>query len=334
MSRGESLGVERARPLGRVGRPALAVRFRELNILLALGALVLFFTWRNPTFLSTSNLNIILRDMPRYTLLGVGETLVIVTGGIDLSVGSMVALTNMVAAYLMVTWNVHWLVAILVILTLSCLVGLWHGLFVTKLGVPAFIITLGTLMWARGLSSLMTKGFIIALPDTPYLALGQGDLFGIPMPFVVLLTVAGVCGVILHRTVLGRHMYAVGGNLQAARAAGINVDGVRIFAYAACSVIAGITGVVVAARLGQGNPNVGGAYELWAIAATVIGGTSLFGGEGTILGALLGGAIMAVVVNGMILVDVSAYYQDIVLGLILVAAVAVDILRKRKEIRL
>jgi ribose transport system permease protein len=186
-------------------------------------------------------------------------------------------------------------------------------------------------MWARGLSSLLTKGFIIALPDTPYLLLGQGDLFGVPMPFVVLLGVAAVCGAILHLTVLGRHMYAVGGNLQAARAAGINVDGVRIFAYAACSVIAGITGVVVAARLGQGNPNVGGAYELWAIAATVIGGTSLFGGEGTILGALLGGAIMAVVVNGMILIDVSAYYQDIVLGLILVTAVTVDILRKRRE---
>lgn len=330
MARGGSLRVGRARPLGGARQPLPGVRLRELNILLALGILVLFFTWRNPTFLSASNLNIILRDMPRYTLLAVGQTLVIVTGGIDLSVGSMVALTNMVAAYLMVSWNIHWFVAVLAILTLSCLVGVWHGLFVTKLGVPAFIITLGTLMWARGLSSVMTKGFIIALPDTPYLALGQGDLFGLPMPFVVLLGVAGLCGIILHLTVLGRHLYAVGGNLHAARAAGINVDGVRIFAYAACSVIAGMTGVVVAARLGQGNPNVGGAYELWAIAATVIGGTSLFGGEGTILGALLGGAIMAVVVNGMILIDVSAYYQDVVLGLILVTAVTLDILGRRK----
>jgi ribose transport system permease protein len=269
--------------------------------------------------------------MPRYTLLAVGETLVIVTGGIDLSVGSMVALTNMVAAYLMLAWDVHWLVAVLVILLLSGLVGLWHGLFVTRLGVPAFIITLGTLMWARGLSSLMTKGFIIPLPDTPYLLLGQGDLLGIPMPFVILLGVAAVCGTILHLTALGRHMYVVGGNLQAARAAGINADGVRIFAYVACSLIAGLTGVVVAARLGQGNPNVGGAYELWAIAATVIGGTSLFGGEGTILGAVLGGGIMAVVANGMVVIDVSAYYQDIVLGLILVGAVTVDILRKRRE---
>lgn len=330
MPDGQSVGVERAKPLGRMPRPTVGLRLRELNILLALGALALFFTWRNPTFLSASNLNIILRDMPRYTLLAVGETLVIVTGGIDLSVGSMVAVTNMVAAYLMVTWNVHWVLAILIILALSCLVGLWHGVFVTKLGVPAFIITLGTLMWARGLSSLMTKGFIIALPDSPYLFFGQGDWLGIPMPFVVLLVVAGVCGAILHLTVLGRHMYAVGGNFAAACAAGINADGVRIFAYAACAVIAGITGVVVAARLGQGNPNVGSAYELWAIAATVIGGTSLFGGEGTILGALLGGAIMAVVVNGMILIDVSAYYQDIVLGMILVTAVTVDIVRKRK----
>ncbi|MCS7172654.1 MAG: ABC transporter permease [Armatimonadetes bacterium] len=150
------------------------------------------------------------------------------------------------------------------------------------------------------------------------------------MPFVVLLLVAGLCGMILHATVLGRHLYAVGGNLQAARAAGIHVDGVRIFAYGACGFIAGLTGIVVAARLGQGNPNVGSAYELWAIAATVIGGTSLLGGEGTILGALLGGALMAVVVNGMILVDVSSYHQDIVLGFILLTAVTVDILRRRK----
>ncbi|MDR5709016.1 MAG: ABC transporter permease [Armatimonadota bacterium] len=329
MGKHETLVVERRRPA--TGRPAApSIRFRELNILLALAVLVAFFTWRNPTFLTASNLNIILRDMPRYTLLGVGQTLVIITGGIDLSVGSMVALTNMVAAYLMVSWNVHWLLAILAVLALSSAVGMWHGLFVTKLGVPPFIITLATLMWARGLSSVMTKGFIIALPETPYLYLGQGDLGGIPVPFVVLLGVAGVCGFLLHATVLGRHLYAVGGNLQAARAAGIHVDGVRVFAYGACGFIAGLTGIVVAARLGQGNPNVGGAYELWAIAATVIGGTSLFGGEGTILGALLGGALMAVVVNGMILIDISSYYQDMVLGGILLAAVTVDILRRRK----
>jgi len=146
-----------------------------------------------------------------------------------------------------------------------------------------------------------------------------------------LVIVALIISFILNFTVLGRHIYAVGGNLEAARVSGVNVDRVRIFCYATSGVMAGITGILLASRLGQGTPTVGTAYELWAIAATVIGGTSLFGGEGTVLGALLGAAIMGVMQNGMVLLNISSYLQDVILGVVLVIAVVYDTLRRRRQ---
>jgi ribose/xylose/arabinose/galactoside ABC-type transport system permease subunit len=149
--------------------------------------------------------------------------------------------------------------------------------------------------------------------------------------FIILVGVALVVSFILNLTTLGRHIYAVGGNREAARVSGVKVDAVRMFSYASCSVMAGITGIVLASRLGQGTPVVGTAYELWAIAACVIGGTSLFGGEGTVLGAVLGAAIMGVMQNGMVLMDTSSYVQDVILGIVLVIAVTYDTLRRRRR---
>jgi ribose transport system permease protein len=245
--------------------------------------------------------------MAVFALLGIGETFVIISGGIDLSPGSMVALTNMLAAWFMVKAGVSMLPSLLAVLLLSLAVGAWHGLFVTKLGVPAFIITLGTLMWARGLAAYITKGWIISGVPQEYLVFGQGEVLGIPVQFLILLVVALVAVFVLDYTVLGRHIYAVGGNIEAARVTGVDVDRVRMFCYLASAAAAGITGIIIGSRLGEGNPAVGVAYELWAIAAAVIGGTSLFGGEGSIVGVLLGAAIMGVVVNGLVLVGVCVY---------------------------
>ncbi|MCL6551612.1 MAG: ABC transporter permease [Firmicutes bacterium] len=314
----------------RAGAGLPALKFREVNILAALVLISLFFYWRNPVFLTPENLGIIFRWMAVFALLGIGETFVIVSGGIDLSPGSMVALTNMVAAWLMVKVGVSMRLSLLAVLLLSLAVGAWHGLFVTKLGVPAFIITLGTLMWARGLAAYITKGWIISGVPQEYLVFGQGEVLGIPVQFLILLVVALVAAFVLDHTVLGRHIYAVGGNIEAARVTGVNVDRVRMFCYLASATAAGITGIITGSRLGEGNPAVGVAYELWAIAAAVIGGTSLFGGEGSVLGVLLGAAIMGVVVNGLVLVGVSAYLQDVVLGLILVVAVTMDTRRRRR----
>ena len=325
------IGIPRLRERLRFG-----VGFRELNVLIAFVVLCAFFWWRNPgVFVKPSNLAVIMRFIATFGILGIGEILVIITGGIDLSVGSMTALTGVIAAWLMMKGafglaSFGVVPAILIVLVLAALVGLWHGFFVTRVGVPPFIITLGTWLMASGASAYLTRGYPVVFPSGhPFLVLGQGEVRSIPIMFIVLIVVALITAFVLNLTTLGRHIYAVGGNLEAARVSGVNVDRVRLFCYAASGVMAGITGILLASRLGQGTPVVGSAYELWAIAATVIGGTSLFGGEGTVLGAILGAAIMGVMQNGMVLMNVSSYVQNIVLGVVLVVAVVYDTLRRR-----
>jgi ribose transport system permease protein len=304
---------------------------------IALLILCAFFWWRNPgVFTKPANLAVIMRFIATFGILGIGEILVIITGGIDLSVGSMTALTGVLVAWLIlkgvggIMFGV--VPAILIVLAFSALVGLWHGFFVTKVGVPAFIITLGTWLIASGAAAYITRGYPVVFPsEHPFLALGQGEFYSIPIMFIVLVVVALAASFILNLTTLGRHIYAVGGNREAARVSGVKVDAVRIFCYASSGVMAGIVGILLASRLGQGTPVVGSSYELWAIAATVIGGTSLFGGEGTVLGAIVGAAIMGVMQNGMVLVNLSSYLQTIVLGVVLVIAVVYDTLRRRRK---
>ncbi|NOZ29017.1 MAG: ABC transporter permease [Chloroflexi bacterium] len=311
-------------------------QFRELNVLVALLLLCLYFYWRQPeTFIKPANLAVIMRFMATFGVLAIGEVLVIITGGIDLSVGSLTALTGVIAATLMLKGvagipPIGMVPAILITLAVGTLIGLWHGLFVTKLGIPAFIITLGTWLMARGMAGYITRGYPIVYPsESPFLALGQGTVATIPISFIILVILALAVSFILNFTVLGRHIYAVGGNLEAARVSGVHVDRVRLFCYATSGFMAAITGILLASRLGQGTPTVGTAYELWAIAATVIGGTSLFGGEGTVLGAVLGAAIMGVMQNGMVLINISSYLQDTILGIVLVIAVTYDTMRRR-----
>ncbi|PMQ01627.1 MAG: ribose ABC transporter permease [Dictyoglomus sp. NZ13-RE01] len=304
--------------------------FRELNILLALIVLSLIITIINPRFLTPFNLQIIARQVAIFGLLAIGETLVIIGGGIDLSVGSLVAITGVLVALFMKN-GIDMIISIILVLLISSLIGLWHGFFVTKLNVPPFIITLGTLTAARGLASVITKGWpIIGLPEK-FFFIGQGDILGIPFPLIILIFFASIAFFVTKYTVLGRQLYAVGGNIEAARLSGIDVDNRRIFTYIVSSFLAGVTGIIVASRLSQGQAGVGGGYELSAIAAAVIGGTSLSGGEGTILGTIIGATIMSVIYNGLILLEISSYWHDVVMGFVIVTAVTLDIWRKRKR---
>jgi ribose/xylose/arabinose/galactoside ABC-type transport system permease subunit/formylglycine-generating enzyme required for sulfatase activity len=311
----------------RRGLPILS-SFKEANILIALAVLCAVFYWINPSFLNLLSIQIMFRDVAVFAMLGIGVTLVIITGGIDLSLGSMVALTNMLVAWFMVDQGLGMIPAILVVLIFSALVGLMHGVFVTKVGVPPFIITLGTLIIARGMAAAMKKGWIIAGLPEPFLLIGQGQVGIFPVQFIILVIVAVIVAFILDFTVLGRHIYATGGNIEAARVSGINVDRVRNFCYMASGLASGTTGIIIASRLGEGNPIVGSAWELWAIAATVIGGTSLFGGEGSVLGVIIGAAIMSVMKNGLVFAGISSYYHDPILGCVLVIAVTYDIIRR------
>jgi ribose transport system permease protein len=323
-------------------------RFRELNVLFALFFLCLFFYWRRPDiFAKPANLAVIMRFIATFGMLAMGEVLIIITGGIDLSVGSMIAFTGVAAAWMMLKGigtvpPISMVPAILITLLAGISIGMWHGLFVTKLGIPPFIITLGTYLIARGLAANITRGYPQVFESGhPFLVLGQGNLAtvmgqeratnllgAVPISFVILLGIAAIVSIILNRTPLGYRIYAVGGNIEAARLSGVNVDSVRIFCYATSGLLAALTGVILASRLGQGTPVVGAAYELWAIAAAVIGGTSLLGGEGTVLGAILGAAIMGVMQNGMVVLNISSYAQDVILGSVLVVAVVYDTLRR------
>lgn len=323
-------------------------QFRELNVLVALFLLCLFFYWRRPDiFVKPANLAVIMRFVATFGMLAIGEVLIIITGGIDLSVGSMIAFTGVIAAWMMLKGigtmaPIGMIPAILITLAAGALIGIWHGLFVTKLGIPPFIITLGTYLIARGLAANITRGYPQVFDSgDPFLMLGQGNLAkvmgldratnllgAIPISFLVLLGVAVIVSLILNRTPLGYRIYAVGGKIEAARLSGVNVDWVRIFCYATSGFLAALTGVILASRLGQGTPVVGSAYELWAIAAAVIGGTSLLGGEGTVLGAILGAAIMGVMQNGMVVLNISSYVQDVILGTVLVVAVVYDTMRR------
>lgn len=332
-ARGLKLGGIRAR------LASGTLQFREVSITIAFLLLCLFFWWfKRDVFLKPANLAVIMRFVATFGLLAIGEVLVIVTGGIDLSVGSMTALTGVLVATLMVNGlamipPLGIVPSILIVLAFAGLVGRWHGFCVTKLNIPPFIITLGTWLMARGLAAFITRGYPIVFPsDFPFLILGQGEVLQIPVMFIVLVVVALLAAFILNVTTLGRHIYAVGGDIEAARVSGISVDRVRSFCYVSSGVMAGLVGILLASRLGQGTPTVGSAYELWAIAATVIGGTSLFGGEGTVLGVILGAAIMGVMINGMVLVNLSSYLQDVVLGVVLVIAVTYDMWRRRRQI--
>jgi ribose transport system permease protein len=307
---------------------ARILRIKETGIIAALIALAGFTALFNPQFLSMYNLQLLSRQIAIFGILALGEMFVLITAGVDLSPGSVVAMTCILVAWF-ITHSFGILGSIMIVLAISAMIGIGHGLFVSKLRIPPFIITLCTFLIARGIGGAITKGWpIINLPSSVSFIWG-GNILKIPVPVIILLVIIGISVFILRFSPLGRHIYAVGGNIEAARLSGIDVDKTRIIVYTISSVLAGIVGILHTAWLEQGNVNVGQFYELYAIAATVIGGTSLFGGVGTILGTIIGASILSTIWNSMVLLEVSAYWQNVVLGAVIIVAVTVDTLRKR-----
>jgi inositol transport system permease protein len=256
-------------------------------------------------------------------MLAVGVTFVLLTAGVDLSLGSVVALAGVLAAHFSHPGDHPLMVPVSVGILAGVCCGAINGTVVTLGRVAPFIATLGMMTVARGLALVASDGRPVS-NMSPAMKSLAGDIGVMPIPAVILAVVAFGAWWVLTFTRIGRHIYAVGGNEQAARAAGIHVGRVKMFAYTACGALTGLAGVVLASRITTGQPNAGVAYELDAIAAVVIGGTSLSGGIGTIGGTLLGALLMGVIGNGLDLLNVSAYYQQIVKGLIIVGAVWLD----------
>ncbi len=295
----------------------------RFGLVLALIVISAVLALLRPQFLTAANLINVARQISLNGILAVGVTYVLLTGGVDLSLGSLVALTGIVAASFAHPgdWPILIPIALGVLAGTTC--GFINGIIITKGRIAPFIVTLGMMSVARGLALVISRGRPVSNLTPQFTALG-GDLLGIPVPIIILVVVAAVSWVFLANMRLGRYLYAVGGNEEAARAAGLNVKGIKTFAYTLCGSLAGVAGVVLAARITTGQPNAGIAYELDAIAAAVIGGTSLSGGVGGVGGTLLGALLMGVINNGLDLLNVSSYYQQIVKGMIIVFAVWLD----------
>jgi simple sugar transport system permease protein len=294
---------------------------QTVSIATFLAACIVFFGITSESFLSAGNLLNLLRQVAPMLIVATAMTFVITTGGIDLSVGSLVALTNAVCAIL-IHAGAPWLPVVVCLILAGALIGVVQGWFAAYQGIPSFIVTLAGLTGLRGVALLLTKGYSIPIEAGPaFDAIGRGSVGGLPIPAMIAVLVAMVAYITLDWTRYGRQVTAVGANLEAARRAGMPARKVAASVFALTGAAAALAGLIIAARLGSGSSNAAVGFELDAIAAVVLGGTSLFGGRGTIVGTVLGGLTIAVIGNGLILLHVSPFYTQIVTGAIILGAV-------------
>jgi ribose transport system permease protein len=320
-------------PVVRLLRPVLGA-FKVTEFVLFLIVLVLLIGGGliNPRFLTLENVKIMSRDIAILAIAAVGVGFPILTGGIDLSVGSMIAVGGVMVAYFMMNMGLPIIPSIILTLLVAIVIGLIHGLFVTKLKMHGFLITLVTMGVARGGVLVITGAFPISGLPYEFNWLGQGFLFNtFPIPVVILAVVAGLTFYLLRYTYIGRQIYAAGGNVEAARFSGVNVDARIILCYVISATCAIIVGMIQAGRMSMGHPGSGEGYELLAIAACILGGISFMGGEGGIIGILIGAALIGTLQNEMVMLNVNPYWHKIVISIVLLMAVTFDYVRRKKR---
>ncbi|OGO71462.1 MAG: hypothetical protein A2Z37_01815 [Chloroflexi bacterium RBG_19FT_COMBO_62_14] len=307
------------------------LRTTEMIMFLAVIILVTVSTLINPRFIGVDNLHSVSRDIALLGIAGIGEGFAILVAGIDLSVGSMIGLGGVLVAYFIVSQGLPIWVGMLLTLLIGLGVGAIHGLFVTKLKMHGFLITLVTMGVARGASLVITKGWpIIDLPRS-YNVIAQGYVANIPIPVIIFVAILAVTLFLLRFTYIGRQIYAAGGNMEAARLSGVNVDARIILCYVIAALCSSLVGMIQAGRLTIGHPGAGEGYELLAITACIVGGLSFFGGEGSVLGIAVGASMIGVLQNAMIMLKVSPYWHRIVIGLVLLSAIVFDYVRRRRR---
>jgi ribose transport system permease protein len=325
-------GVTPAGTSSSVMRGARALTRRpEAGVVLVILVLGAFLSLANPRFLSLENLMNIARNYSDIGISAVGMTLVLLVGGIDLSVASVMALGGLIASIALTSWGLPIPIAILLGVAGGGAIGLASGLLVQRLRLPPFIATLGMLGVARGIVVGTTSGQGVSGLPKEFTAIGQGYIGPVPIPVVVLVAVALVMALFLAYHVWGTYIYSIGGNETAAILTGLPVARVKIFVYVTCSVLAALAGILVVSRLGVSLPGQSLGYELQVIAAAVIGGVSLTGGRGTVLGAVLGAMIIGLIQNALVLLQVPPYWQQAFIGGIIILAAIVDIVRQRRK---
>lgn len=294
---------------------------RRYGILIGLIGLITAFSILSERFFTISNMLIVMRQTSIVAFLAVGMTFVIMGAGIDLSVGSVLAFSGAVGAGVMQNGGIFF--GILAGLALGTALGAFNGIVITKLKIPAFIATLAMMAIARGGTLVYTDGRPITGLPSSFAFLGRGYIGNVPFPIILMLIIFILAYIVLKLTRFGRYVYATGGNINAARASGIKVDNVIISTFAISGFLSGLTGMVLASRLNSAQPTAGMGYELDAIAAVVLGGTNLFGGEGELWGTLVGAFIMGILNNGLNMLNVSSFYQQVVKGIVILIAVTV-----------
>ena len=331
------------RSVGRWGRGPAAF-LERFGILIFLVLLIIFFYSQNNRFLSQRNIFNILTEVSIYGVIAVGMTYVVLTAGIDLSVGSVLAFAAMCGAVIAKgasddrfssgsDVDTGWAAAMATACMVGLMVGWIHGLATTKLKVPPFVVTLGGMTVWRGATLVLGKGGPISGFDESYRMWGKGELWGVPIPVLVFAIVAIIGHVVLRYTPFGRKVYAVGCNREAARLVGVNTDRVITTVYVIVGLLSGLAGFLLSARLSSAEAVAGEMLELRVIASVVIGGTSLFGGIGGVGGTVVGAILIGVLINGLVIMNVGAYYQQIIIGVIIVLAVAFDTFAKSHHSR-
>ncbi len=302
-----------------------------LAALVALCILLAILPVTSKSFVTTRNFFNVLRQVSTNMFLACGMTMVIILGGIDLSVGSIIALAGCVEAGMVVHLNMPLPLAILIALAIGLGVGMFNGYVVSTTTIPAFIVTLATMNICRGLAYVYTGGSPVRVMTDAWKFIGAGYIGPFPTPVIIMIAILIITAIIMNKTKLGRHIYAVGGNAQAAEYSGINVRKVKFLVHSYSGLMAGLAGVVLASRMYSGQPTAGDGAEMDAIAATVVGGTSMAGGSGKIGGTIIGALIIGVLNNGLNLMNVNSFWQYVVKGVVILGAVYVDFLRNKNK---
>ena len=309
---------------------------KELGTFILLVLLCVVLAIKNPSFLSPANLQNLARLIGMYGIFSIGMGVVIITGGIDLSVGSVFALLGVLLSMLLVEYHVPGPLAVLIVIAVTTGLGVLHGFLITKVRMQPFIVTLCGLLFYRGLARFIandeTKGFGAASGFETLQNVATGSLFGVPMPFILLVIIAAVMWVVLHRSVYGRYLFAVGRNEVAARYSGINSSLIVASAYVLSGLLAGVAGVVLAFYTNSISPSShGNSYELYGIAAAVLGGCSLRGGEGSVIGIIIGAALLQVLQNLVNLLGIPSSLNFAVMGVVILLGVMADQLSQRRS---
>ncbi|SDN78377.1 ABC transporter permease [Alkalicoccus daliensis] len=303
---------------------------QEVILLLVLVGIVAFFAIMSDAFLTTNNMVNIIRQIAMLGIIAAGMTMVLLIGGIDLSVASNVAFTSVLMGLLMST-GVDPVLAIIIGILGGVAVGALNGLIITKVGIPALITTLGMLTIIRGVSFVTTGGYpVFGFPDGVRW-FGTGYVLGIPVPAIIMMVVFGAVYVLLYKTYLGRHIYALGGNQEAARLSGINTKKIQMMVYMISGFCSSIAGLILLGRLNSGQPNALQGFELEVVTAVVLGGVSIFGGQGRLIGVFLGVVILGVLSNGLVILNVGEFFQMVISGTVLLVAVGIDRVYNRKK---